>query len=815
MKQAQNIVKKQKTTCKHCGELCEETLINHNGMSFCCQGCKLVYEIIQENDLGEFYTINEKPGISKRSKETTLFEYLKDETFADSQLVFKNEEISKIRLYLPAIHCSACIWLLEKLYKLHDGIIESRVDFSQKTASITFNHHKVSLYDVAQLLNTLGYPPVFDTENKGTQKSPYRKIWMQIGVAGFVFGNSMLFSLPEYFGMDIFGTAGVQRLFPLLNALLAIPVLLFSARDYFVSAKTALQQKQINMDVPISIGIITLFLYSYYIIFFEHGLGYLDSLSGLIFFLLIGKYYQQKTFDHLRFDRDVKSFFPLAVTKIEEAKEKQVLLKQILPGDTLRIRNGEIIPADSLLLSDSASIDYSFITGESLPEVKNKEDLIYAGGRLKGASILVQVKKQASQSYLAQLWDDESLANGNKTEVQQIADTISKYFTMVVLFLATASFAFWMMNGQQDIAWRSFTSVLIIACPCALALATPVTLGQAMRLLAKVGYFTKNSLAVEKLAKVDTIVFDKTGTLTYPDKANVSFSGELPSHTVLAAVKTLLNQSKHPVSRIVYNWLPSYPELTISEFKEINGQGLTACVDGKYRIKLGKRSFVETNYSPTPFPTNEEKHTTVYLSVNNEVLGCFQIEHVFREGATEFMEQLAHSFDLHLLSGDNDAERSKLSTWIKPDNMQFKQLPGRKKAYIESLRTAHKKAMMVGDGLNDAGALKSSYVGTAITESSSQFSPASDAIMMGKDLNLLPQILRFAKSSYKVVIIGFIVSFIYNVLGLSIAVQGQLSPVFAAILMPISSVTVVLIATIASRINAQKIFKNSLNEHNL
>lgn len=786
--------------CTHCGESCEEQLITNNDNHFCCEGCKLVFEIIQENDLSDFYCVANNPGVSKKKRSINSFTFLNDEAFADSLLDFKNETVSKVRFYIPAIHCSACIWLLEKAYKLNSGIQSSRVDFNKKTVIISFNHNEISLLELVQLLDSLAYTPDIQL-NKQQNKNPYRRIYMQIGIAGFVFGNSMLFSLPEYFGLNIFNGSGVETIFPYLNALLAIPVLLYSAQDYFKSSWGALKQQQINMDVPISIGIVTLFIYSYYIIFFQSGLGYLDSLSGLLFFLLLGKLYQQKTFDHLRFDRDVKSFFPLSVTRIEQQKEEQVLLNNILPSDVLRIRNEEIIPADSLLLSDEATIDYSFVTGEALPETRHKEELIYAGGRLKGASILVQVKKRPSQSYLSQLWDDESIQQHAKAKVQSTADRISKYFTAVILVIAILSASFWLWQGTTDQALMAFTSVLIIACPCALALATPVTLGTAMRQLGKNGFYVKNTQAIEQLSSVNTLVFDKTGTLTYPDKAEVNFSGSLPDHRALATISSALNQSKHPLSRIIYKLLPFYPQQDISEFKEISGQGITAIVNGQ-SIKIGKASFVEDGIQAL---THKNNSSEVFVSIEGKTIGAFSIKHIFRKGMGQLFNRLKKTFDIYLLSGDNSAEKEYLMRWIGAEKMHFQQLPGQKKEFIQKLQEEGKIVLMAGDGLNDSGALMQSDFGLALTESTSQFSPACDAIMLGNQFTELPNFTRFAKLSYYVVIAGFILSFSYNLIGLSFAVQAILSPVVAAILMPLSSFSVVLLGTLGVNYYARKV----------
>jgi len=803
MNQAKQIEEKA-TKCKHCGDVCTEITYKLDQYSFCCLGCKTVYQLLSDHELDNFYALNEKAGINLKDKKEEHFGFLDDLAFAKSLLHYENEKTAKVTLHIPGIHCAACIWLMERLYKFHEGILSSLVNFNRKTVTISFSKEILSLKELAQLLDNIGYTPDIQLDKTTNQLSPYRKIWMQIGIAGFAFGNSMLFSLPEYFGLNLFDGSLVSRFLPILNAALAIPVLLYSASDYLKSAWNATITKRINMDVPISIGIITLFIYSYYLIFAQNELGYIDSFTGLIFFLLLGKYYQQKTFDQLKFDRDVKSFFPLSVTKIEQHQEKQVLLKHVLPNDLLRIRNEEIIPADSLLISDSAAIDYSFVTGESILEEKQKEELLYAGGRLKGQSILIQVKSRPSQSHLAQLWDDEGVGNSN-SRMQSMADTVSKYFTIAILFIAVVATTYWILQTKYETAVQVFSTVLIIACPCALALATPVTLGSAMRTLGKWGFFTKNTQTVENLAKIDTIVFDKTGTLTYPDKAFVSFIGKLPDHKLLASVSTLLNQSRHPLSQLIYNWLPFYPTQAVEDYRESAGRGISAICNGQL-VKIGKQAFVSGKKSQQ----DKNEGAKVYLSIDGDVYGFFNVKHVFRKGVDSLFKSLESNYETHLISGDNDNDLKEVAQWIEKDNIQFHQLPGRKKQYIKALSEDGQQVLMVGDGLNDAGALKASHVGLAVTESSSQFSPASDAITLGQSINKLPDVLRFSRKSLTIIKTAFTVSFLYNIAGISLAVQGLLSPVLAAILMPVSSITVVSIGLIGINMISKQTNKKSI-----
>jgi Cu+-exporting ATPase len=397
-------------TCYHCGDDCDREHVVFEGKDFCCNGCKTVFEILNQNDLCTYYDLDKNPGISLKSKKfDDKYAFLDNEDIEQLILDFKDTQIAKVTFYIPSIHCSSCIWLLENLYKLTDGVNHSRVNFVKKEFSVDFNPEEISLRSLVELLATLGYEPniSLDDSSKKSEKSVNRSLYLKIGVAGFAFGNIMLLSFPEYFGFEGL-EQNIQRFLSYLNILLSLPVVFYCASDYFKSAYTGLREKFINIDVPISLGIIVLFTRSLYEIISMSGPGYLDSLSGLLFFLLVGKWFQNYTYQGLSFERDYKSYFPLAIFKKEFDTFKSIPVNDVKKGDIVKVRNQEIIPVDSILASDHANIDYSFVTGESNPVSKNKGEYIYAGGRQMGESIELNVAKSVSQSYLTQLWNNEA-----------------------------------------------------------------------------------------------------------------------------------------------------------------------------------------------------------------------------------------------------------------------------------------------------------------------------------------------------------------------------------------------------------------------
>ena len=777
--------------CYHCGEACEEELISYDEKAFCCNGCKMVYEILEENDLCNYYELQNTPGISLKNRDyEEKFAFLENEEIKTNLLNYASENLSKIVFRIPAIHCSSCIWLLEHLDTLREGIISSRVNFVRKEVTVDFNPSLISLKQVVELLATIGYEPEINLQNatETRAKKENRKLYLQIGIAGFCFGNIMLLSFPEYLGFEGLNE-NIQRFISYANILLAIPVVFFSASSYFSSAYRGLKQKYINIDVPIALGIITLFGRSLYDIIFHIGPGFLDSLSGLVFFLLIGKWFQSKTYESLSFERDYKSYFPLAVHRILGDKKEIVQVTELKEGDIIEVRNREVIPADAVLLSGDAAIDYSFVTGEAEAILKEEGDRIYAGGRQVGHPIRLKVLKQVSQSYLTQLWNSDSF--NQQSRYDTLINQISKYFTLGVLVIAAVTAIYWYFKNPGYLL-NAVTAVLIVACPCALSLATPFTLGNAMTILGRHKFYLKHMSVIEQLWSIGRIVFDKTGTLTKGASGNVHFHGLLTQEDKNLIGAASLG-STHPLSRMIHAETYTSRHVDPLFFEEVEGKGLKADVDG-HEILLGSAEW--TNYSGHP---GEDNATKVYLCIDNNDKGYYTFGNVYRKDIEKTIASL-NEYKLSVVSGDNESERENLSK-LFPNGaeMLFRQKPEDKLHYIRLKQETGEEVIMLGDGLNDAGALKQADVGIAVTEDVSAFTPASDAILYGGNFYRFGDYLKFARSTRAVILASFAISFIYNFVGLSFAVTANLTPLFAAILMPLSSISVVAFATFVVR----------------
>lgn len=798
------------TTCYHCGDTCKET-IHYDEKTFCCTGCKNVYAILQENNLCEYYTLNDIAGLSVKNPATAeKFAYLNLPEVKSKILDFSDGNIAKVTLYLPAIHCSSCIWLLENFHRLDSGVQNSRVDFLKKQVSITFKEQETSLQNIATLLTQIGYEPhitLNDTEGKDQERQRISKeqkmVLAKIAVAGFSFGNIMLISFPEYFGFDSFSEGSFKYFFQYVNIALVLPSFFFGGWDYLSSAYRNFRKGILNIDFPLALGLIVLLLRSLFEILTDTGAGYLDTLSGLIFFLLLGKWFQQKTYDTLRYDRDFKSYFPVAVSVRTENSEEQVPVTQLEVGQRIIIRNQELIPADSILLKGEANIDYSFVTGEAMPVEKVLGEMIYAGGRQMGATIELEVMKPVSQSYLTELWNKDDFKKTAKSQepTLQLQSFLSKYFTYGLLAVAFSALGFWLFNSDMPKAINAFTAVLIIACPCALALSSPFALGTAMRILGKWKFYLKNVSVIENLAQIQTIIFDKTGTITERNNSEIEFVGKSLSHKDKTLIANLVLNSTHPLSQLIYQKINHNTEkLLLEDFKENTGKGLSGLVAGRF-LRIGSASFVGANN------TLKDYNTKVFVSIDGELKGYFLFHNQYREGLATLTQNLWNEgYDLHLLSGDNEGEAKNLQKFfLKNEKLHFNQSPQDKWAFVAKTQQNGQNVLMLGDGLNDAGALQKADMGIAVTENIAYFTPASDAILDATNLPYLAGFLKFAKGSLNVIKQSFAISLIYNIVGLFFAVQGTLSPLVAAILMPISSITVVVFTTLSVKAKEKEI----------
>ena len=790
-------------TCFHCHDTCPDDRLHIGDKHFCCQGCQMVYEILNTHDLCEFYALDENAGQSLKSQKFTKnYAYLDDPEVREKLLEFQNGQTAQVTFYLPQMHCVSCIWLLENLYKLDAGVTHARVNFLKKTTTIQFSTDQTSLRKLAALLASIGYEPDINLGDVDGQKPPAlsRRVAAQLAVAGFAFGNVMLFSFPEYVGMDRSTDAWFSGVFGYLSLLIALPVLLFSARDYFISAWQGLRNRQLNIDIPLCLALFSLFARSVWEIGTNTGAGYLDSFSGLTFLLLIGKWFQQKVWYQLSFERDYKSYFPVAATLRHGDEESTVPVSRLVPGDIILIRSQEVIPADGILLKGSARVDYSFVTGESEPVLVQNGERIFAGGKQMGESIEIALTRRVAQSHLTQLWNNDAFKTNAKGQVTQLADTAGRYFTYMILFFGGGAFFYWwLVQDNMSTAINAFTAVMIVACPCTVALAIPFTLGNIQRILGRNRFYLKNIRIVEAFADINAVVFDKTGTITNVAQQEMRFQGESLNAADKVAIRSLVRHSAHPLSRRLYESMPEVPTEAPENFEEIPGLGIRGVVKGR-EVKIGSADFMGGDLATFKTLSNQERPGGVFVSIEGELRGHYEVKTHFRNGLTELLAFFTSSkkptkfgAKTFLLSGDQDREATALTPFFPDaDTMLFNRSPQDKLEFVKKLQRHGQRVMMFGDGLNDAGALRQSDLGIVVAENTNNFTPACDAILHADEFERLPQYIKLARAGVKIVNSSYAIALTYNAIGLSFAVAGALSPLVAAILMPISSISIVL-----------------------
>lgn len=765
-----------------------------------------MYLILQETDVCDLELMASLGIVQPKGKfKSDKWDYLDEPSIAEKLISFQNNKQVHITFILPNMHCASCIWLLEHLGRVNKAVIHSKVDFEKKEISLVYNPALAKLSEMAAVLDYIGYPPAisYAAKNEDELKSHHKTTILRLGIAGFCFSNIMMLSFPDYLSVDGVDEKLLLNAFNYISIILSLPVVFFSAAPFFIQAWKGLRQKFLNIDAPIALAILITFLRSLYEIGTATGTGYLDSMSGIVFFMLLGRWFQDKTQERLSFELDYKSFFPISALVVNNNQKKYTPIDEIKTNDLLLIKNHELIPADGVLTKGKGWIDYSFVTGEKDPVEVSEGELVFSGGKQMGTNIEMEVTKPIASSHLTRLWNNDVFHN-QKNKSTSFIHPLSNYFSSILFSIALVTAIYWEIN-DPSITWKAFTSILIVACPCSLLITATFTFGNLMYIFSKKGLYLKNANVIERLAKANTIVFDKTGTLSTSSNSKITYFGKELSISDVEALKAVTMQSSHPLSKALATWdkwnsIQERP--LVSEFSEIMGKGIEARCNEK-EIKLGKSNYVSSNWFSTAL-TN--LGSTVHLSIDGMYKGRFTLEQEYRSGAFSMIEKVRTLVGkVHILSGDNKGEENflKKSTQEKA-TLNFNKSPEDKLQYIEQLQAEGKEVIMIGDGLNDAGALQQSDIGLAVADNSNYFTPACDGILDGKSVAQMDKLIELARSGKKIIAAGFTLSILYNVVGILYAAQGALSPMIAAILMPASTISIIILTAIGTRWAAKK-----------
>ena len=523
------------------------------------------------------------------------------------------------------------------------------------------------------------------------------------------------------------------------------------------------------------------------------GFGYLDSLAGLIFFLLVGKWYQNKVYGKITFERSLHDFLPMSVRKVNAEGVNWVRVTDLEPGDTVSVKHGEVIPVNGILHDGEGLVDYSFVTGESQPEKVTVGDAIFIGGKQTSGGIEVTIQEKQD---IDKIWSAWKTPKENEATSSNWIEKVSTYFTPFVLVVAILSLAYWMYFDPSK-ALFVFSAVLIVACPCALALSSPFTFGSIVRALGKNALFMKSSDRIETLSEVDHIVFDKTGTLTISDEVSINTAVYHLDHKEEAYIRSVTSQSNHPLSQRIAEYLQHAAYITPESYKEIEGKGIEAMVNG-YHIRIGSELFITRRA--------KKQETAVYVEINGKIKAQFVFGNLYREGLGQLFHALGKEYKISVLSGDNDGELAGLRKLYPDFNvLSFNNSPVHKKEFIDECHANGDTTLMIGDGLNDQVALNQSDIGLAVADNINGFYPSSDGILVADAFDKLPRLLSLSRYSRRVLKSSLAFSVFYNLIGIAFAVAGSLTPIVAAILMPLSSITVVGLVTALVSLKAKKL----------
>lgn len=781
-------------SCLHCGD--DSGKIDQD---FCCSGCFAAYKIINNLGFENYYKSRELNSAVAPTKPQ------EDEIIDISEFIFDEKDGSKsLSLMVQKMHCAACVWLIESVLKKQENVLKARINLSKKTLFLRFTGDAKDGNNLVHLIQEIGYKLLpFDEEILNSAEKKYNDtILRALAVAGFGVGNIMLFSFSLWFSDAIDMGVNTRNLLHFFSSLIALPVIIYSARPFFSSALTSIKQGYPNMDLAISIAIFLACLVSLLETFRGATHVYFDSAVMLIFFLLIGRYLDLKA--RKKAFAIATEFTMLAASfgRVEENSKIKILpAKQLREDMILLVAAGEKIAADGIVIDGISEIDTALISGENLPKKILPGAQVFAGTINLLSPLKIHITKSTQNSLLSEIIRLSEEAENKKIHYIRISDYLAKFYTPAVHLLALATFLFWIKQGWE-VALMNATAVLIITCPCALALAVPIVQTILISNFIKKGILVKSGEALEKLDKIDVMVFDKTGSLTVgaPKLTEIIILKALPNQALeakdfyLKLAASLAKKSRHPISQAIFNSYDGQLEELLTQ--ENQGFGVEAIFENKV-LKLGRKSFCEIK---NDFSVPQNSLSCFMKFGEEEVL--FLFEDALKEDALSVIATLKKTGKkIILLSGDSENSVRNIAQKLDIAEFYFEQTPVEKVRFLEKLKSENKKFMMIGDGLNDAPALALSDVSISFSQGSDISQNIADIVIQGQKLMPIIELLRSSKKAINLMRQNLLIALIYNSIAVPYAIMGHVVPLIAAIAMSSSSLLVLFNSL---RINSKK-----------
>jgi P-type Cu+ transporter len=778
-------------SCSHCHlDFSPSVMIKENGNYFCCKGCQGVYHLLSDEGLDSFY---DKSGNTKLSPPKDQYEdssNYNSDAFYSKFVKETSDGLSEISLIVEGMHCSACIWLNEKVLHILDGVIEVNINFTNNKAHVVWLDERVKLSKIIDTIRSVGYNAYpYDTSIQEIKVNKERKnYYLKMSVAIFASMNIMWIAVAQYAGYFTGIDQDIKNTLNITEGILATPVLFYSGWVFFRGAYYGLKNKVLNMDFLVATGALLTYIYSIYITITEHGEAYFDSVSMIITFILIGKFLEVLSKKNAADSLDMLCEHLASEVKVfKNSKSSFIKLEEVHVGDTIVISSGEKLLIDGEILKGEGFFDESSLTGESEPIYKSKGEKVISGTLSIDADIHYAATKNFKDSTLSTIVSLLENAINKKPKIEQLANKLSQHFSSVILFLSLLTFISWLLldYGFEESLMVGI-SVIIIACPCALGLATPVATLVGINLGAKKGILFKEAAHIETMAKANVLVIDKTGTLTIgkPEVVQEKIYREFDKSLLFSLVKG----SNHPISKGITKYIGILDENVLSTFKQIPGKGILAEHNGNLLLGGNKDLMNEYNIECE----HENENSIFYFAINKEVVATYELQDKIRQGASELIQHLnKQNIETIMLTGDHKKSAYNVAKKIGIQNVNYSLSPKDKLEFINELHRNDKVVVMVGDGVNDILALAKSDIGISMGSGSDIAVQVSDIVLLNDTLISLDDAFKISHTTFNLIKQNFALSFLYNAITIPLAMGGFIIPLIAALSMSASSLLVV------------------------